>query len=110
MCNSCEAMMSQAGWSPAPQDRGLDEYPPEWQEDFTKLTVTIVSLSERYPDQVKIHIWDPRSLQGMIKSIRHWVRHYPTFIVNGHNKYVGWDTVQMENCIQSTIESIQSAI
>ncbi len=105
MCTSCEAMMSQARVGLPPQDRGLDEYPPEWQEDYKQLETTIIRLSERYTDQVRIHIWDPRSLQGMIKSIRHWVRHYPTFIVNGQNKFVGWDTVQMENCIQSTIES-----
>ena len=28
---------------------------------------------------------------GLWKSLRHWVRTYPTFIVNGQAKYAGWD-------------------
>ncbi len=107
---SCELMMSQVNLSKGAQDGVLDEYPPEWQADFNKLAATIIDLSNRYPDQLQIRIWDPRSLQGMIKSVRHWIRHYPTFIVNGQKKYAGWDTAQLEKHIQSSLESVNCAI
>lgn len=110
MCTSCEVMISQANLGPAPQERGLEEYPPEWQEDFKRLSATLISLSGRYQDQLQIRIWDPRSLQGMLKSIRHWVRRYPTYVVNGQKKYTGWDTSQLEKDIQSTVETADSAI
>ena len=81
--------MARANLDQAPHERGLDEYPPEWQEEFQRLSDVILNLSNRYQDSILIQIWDPRSLQGLIKSIRYWVRRYPTFIVEGQEKVTG---------------------
>ena len=102
--------MAQANLGQAPHERGLDEYPPEWQEEFKRLSATIFNLADRYQDQVQIRIWDPRSLQGLWRSIRHGVRRYPTFIVNGHNKLTGWDNDKLEQQIQAVLEIGKSAL
>ncbi|OGN90224.1 MAG: hypothetical protein A2Y88_06395 [Chloroflexi bacterium RBG_13_48_10] len=104
ICNSCEVMMAQANLGQAPHERGLDEYPPEWQEEFKRLASTIFNLADHYQDKVQIRIWDPRSLQGLWRSIRHGVRRYPTFVVNGHNKITGWDTIKLDQYIQAAVE------
>ena len=101
MCTTCETMMAQANLGQAPHERGLDEYPPEWQEEFKRLSATIFNLADRYQDQVQIRIWDPRSLQGMFKSIRYGVRRYPTFVVNGHEKVTGLDAALLEQVLRS---------
>lgn len=110
MCTTCEMMMAQANLGQAPQERGLDEYPPEWKEEFQRLSTTIFTLADRFQEQVQIRIWDPRSLQGMLRSIRHGVRRYPMFIVNGRNKIMGWDTTHLEQQIQAAVESRNSAL
>jgi hypothetical protein len=110
MCNSCEVMMAQANLGQAPQERGLDEYPPEWQEEFKQLSTTVFTLADQYQDKVQIRIWDPRSLQGLWRSIRHGVRRYPSFIVNGHNKLTGWDNDKLEQLIQADLETNKSAL
>lgn len=99
ICLSCEMLMARANLDQAPHERGLDEYPPEWQEDFQHLSDVVISLSTRYQDSILIQIWDPRSLQGLMKSIRYWVRRYPTFIVEGREKVTGWDVDQLEQHI-----------
>jgi hypothetical protein len=104
ICTTCEVMMAQANLGGAPHERGLDEYPPEWQDEFKRLSATIFNLADRYQDKVQIRIWDPRSLQDMWRSIRHGVRHYPTFIVKGHNKMTGWDTTILDQYIQAAVE------
>lgn len=91
--------MARANLDQAPHERGLDEYPPEWREDFQRLSDVVINLSNRYQDSILIHIWDPRSLQGLVKSIRYWVRRYPTFIVEGREKVTGWDVDQLEQRI-----------
>ena len=91
--------MARANLDQAPHERGLDEYPPEWQEEFQRLSDVVLDLSDHYQENVLIQIWDPRSLQGLLKSIRYWVRRYPTFIVNGQNKVTGWDLQQLEQHI-----------
>ena len=110
MCTSCEVMMSQVKVGQAPQERGLEEYPPEWQEEFKHLSSIVISLSEQYPNEVQIRIWDPRSLQGMWKSIRYGIRRYPTFIVDGRSKFSGWDTAELVQHLQSILEMGNSAI
>jgi histone acetyltransferase (RNA polymerase elongator complex component) len=36
---------------------------------------------------------------GIYKSLRHWIRKYPTFIVEGQETYAGWDKGQLENLL-----------
>lgn len=99
LCNSCELLMARANLDQAPPDRGLDEYPPDWQADFQRLTDLIYNLSDRYGDRVLIRIFDPRSWQGLIKALRHGVRRYPTFVVDGRTKIVGCDEGALEGAL-----------
>jgi hypothetical protein len=99
ICLSCEMLMARANLDKAPHERGLEEYPPEWWEEFQRLSDIVMDLSNRYGDSIRIQLWDPRSLQGLMKSIRYWVRRYPTFIVQGQNKITGWNLDQLEQQI-----------
>ncbi|HSB66453.1 MAG TPA: hypothetical protein VLD65_07730 [Anaerolineales bacterium] len=110
MCNPCELMMSQAGLGQAPEERGLEEYPQELKEEFARLSTTLYALAERFQGQVEIKVWDPRSLQGMWKCIRHGVRHYPTFIIGGRDKLTEPDMAKLEQVVHSALESGVSAI
>jgi len=91
--------MARANLDQAPHERGLDEYPPDWQAEFQRLSDVVLDLATRYQDNILIQIWDPRSLQGLMKSIRYWVRRYPTFIVEGREKVTGWNVEQLEQQI-----------
>lgn len=102
MCLSCEMIMAQANLDQGPYTRGLEEYPPEWQEDFRRLSAMIFSLADRYPNRLAIRIWDPRSFQGLLKSLRYGVRRYPAFIINGRTKVIGWNLEQVEQNLRTT--------
>ena len=99
LCQSCEMLMARANLGAAPPERGLDEYPPEWQADFQRLSALIFDLADRYRDRVLILVYDPRSLQGMMKAVRHGVRRYPTFVVGGRRKIVGADAAALEHAL-----------
>lgn len=93
--------MALANLGKAPYKRSLEEYPAEWREDFQRLSALILDLAARYGDRILIRIWDPRSLQGMFKSIHYGVRRYPTFVVNGHEKVTGLDAALLEQVLRS---------
>jgi hypothetical protein len=95
-------LMARANLDQAPAERGLDEYPPEWQEDFHRLSELIFDLAARYGNSILIRIWDPRSLQGLWKSIRYGVRRYPTFIIAGR-KIGGWEMAQLEQTLAKAL-------
>ena len=101
ICLSCEMLMARANMDKAPYERGLDEYPPEWKKDFQRLSDLVLDLAACYGDRILIRIWDPRSLQGMFKSIRYGVRRYPTFVINGHEKVTGLDAALLEQVLRS---------
>ena len=103
ICLSCEMLLARANLDTPPSERGLEEYPPEWQADFHRLSDWILDLAARYGNSVLIRIWDPRSLQGLWKSIRCGVRRYPTFVVAGR-KISGWNTVQLEQTLAKALE------
>jgi hypothetical protein len=102
-CQSCELMLARAGLDQAPPERGLDEYPPEWRADFERLSTLIFDLADRYRDEVLIRVFDPRSLQGLAKALRHRVRHYPTFVIAGCDKVVGYDEATLERTVSHAL-------
>lgn len=99
LCQSCEVMLASARLDQAPSERGLDEYPAEWQADFQRLSALIFDLAERYGDRVLIRIYDPRSLQGLVKALCHRVHRYPSFVIAGRDKIVGYDEAGLERSV-----------
>lgn len=99
ICSACELMIAQAEIDKAPYERGLDEFPPEWQADFQKFSKVILDLSLRYGDSIMIRIFDPRSLQGLIKAIRYRIHRYPTFVIDKGIKVIGLDAMKLEQVL-----------
>ncbi len=91
ICTACELVMAEAKVGERPTERALDEYPLEWQEEWLRLTEWVYDLAERYGDQIAIKVIDPQSPEGLLKSLRYRVRRYPTWVVDGKSRVVGWD-------------------
>jgi hypothetical protein len=101
ICNACELVLSEASLGEHPAKRGLDEYPEEWQDDYRRLTDWVYDLAGRYGEQILIKVIDPQSAEGLLKSLRYRVRRYPTWIVDGKTRVVGWDRQALEVALQS---------
>jgi hypothetical protein len=99
LCQTCELLLARAGLDQAPAVGGLDELPPEWQADFQRLSTLIFDLASRYGDRIMIRVYDPRSLQGLVKVVRYRARCYPTFVMAGRTKIAGWDVDALERAL-----------
>jgi hypothetical protein len=99
-CSPCELVLSEAGVGGDPASRGMDEYPQEWQAHFRKLTTWVYEIAERYGEGIVVKVIDPQSPEGLIKSLRHRIRRYPTWIVDGKVCAVGWDRAALEDALQ----------
>jgi hypothetical protein len=104
VCTACELVFSEAGVSEHPAERALDEYPQEWQDDYRRLTDWVYDLADRYGDRILIKVIDAQSPEGLLKSLRYWVRHYPTWVVNGRERIVGWDRQALEGALEQRVE------
>jgi hypothetical protein len=100
MCTACELILNEAGLAEHPAERALDEYPQEWQDDYRRLTDWVYDFADRYGDQILIKVIDPQSPEGLFKSLRYRIRSYPTWVVNGETRIVGWDRQALEAALQ----------
>ena len=60
--------------------RETDEYPLDLKEEYGKLSEWIHDLTRLYKHRLFIKLIDVQSPLGIYKSLRHWIRKYPTFI------------------------------
>lgn len=89
-CSHCQVFIDGVGVGGKIKRADLDAYPKEFMEEWQRLSDWILALTERYAGQLVIKITDAQSPQGLWKALRHGVRKYPTFIVEGE-KYRGWE-------------------
>jgi hypothetical protein len=99
-CSGCELILSEAEMGQHHTVSDLDEYPQEWQDEFQRLTDWVYDFADRYGDRILIKVIDPQSPEGLLKSVRYWIRRYPTWIIDGRTRVVGWDRLALEAALQ----------
>ena len=105
LCQACELVMARADLGQAPPQRGYEDLPPEWRADFERLSALIFDLAKRYAGSVVIRVYDPRSVRGMAKALRHGARRYPTFVVAGQTRITGWDAAALEGALAKRVQA-----
>ena len=102
-CAPCEALYDQAGIGVTVHKEIMQEYPPDLVQDYVRLSFWVEELAQRYGSGIRIRVIDPQSGLGLFKCLRHRVRKYPTFIINGKAKYTGWDKQALETLLQGAL-------
>ncbi|MGD8997654.1 MAG: hypothetical protein PVH80_06055 [Anaerolineae bacterium] len=98
-CMHCERLFSEAGIGTEVRREMQAGYPPQMLEEAGRLSTWLQELSARWGQQLHIRVIDPQSPEGLYKSLRYWVRRYPTFIINRRKKHTGWDPDAVERLI-----------
>lgn len=69
----------------------INEYPEDLKAEYLRLSEWVRDTRKTYGQQVVVRIVDPQSLGGLWKVLRHRIRRFPTFFVDGGEKVVGWN-------------------
>ena len=108
-CRHCTFFFDESGLQNEFNKKALDDYPQDLQEEVARLSDWVRDLSRLYKHRLVMRIIDAHSPVGMIKCLRHWIRQYPAFIINGKKAWVGWDKERLESLIDKHIQTaIQS--
>ena len=105
-CLHCEQIFAQAGLGQHVHQEDLDLYPPEFIEESERLANLLLRLVDRYGNRIRITVIDPQSLGGFVKSIRYWVRTYPTFIVNGREIIRGLNPAGLDEILEQALKGV----
>ncbi len=107
-CQHCELIWQQAGAGARLHQEQLEtSLPSEMSAEYGELSAWILDTVETYGGQVVFKIIDAASLEGMLKSVRYNARHYPAFIVEGKDKYIGTDFTQAKRLIDERVQQAQ---
>ena len=98
-CSHCQVFIDGVGVGEKIHRENINSYPPEFIEEWQRLSEWILELAETHPGQLTIRIVDAQSPQGIWKSLSKGVRKYPTFIIEGKQKYHGWDKGRLNDLI-----------
>ncbi len=96
---SCEAMLARANLGKPPNHRSLESLPPDWAEDYQKLSDLVHMLTDMFDGRIFFRFWDPRSLPGLLKCLRYSIRRYPSFVINHRMKINGWNIEDLMGAI-----------
>ncbi len=96
LCGTCELVLGHSQVRSSATERAMDEYPLEWRQDQQRLVEYVQELAQRYGERILIRVIDPQSPEGLLKSLRYRVRRYPTWVVEGKTRVVGWDRQALE--------------
>ena len=72
-------------------NREINEFPDDWKEEYLRVSSWAKHAAGHFGRGLVITIIDPQSLVGMWKALRHGIRRYPTMIIDGREKFAGWD-------------------
>jgi hypothetical protein len=98
-CSHCQVFIDGVGVGEKIHRENISSYPPEFIADWQRLSDWILEVARDYPGQLVIRVTDAQSPQGLWKALTKGVRKYPTFIIDGQEKYHGWDKDQLNNLI-----------
>lgn len=100
LCITCDALMTQAGLVVSQGQQPSELFPPDWMEDFKKLSDFILALKASFNGKLTIRVMDPRSPQGMVLALKNRIGRYPAFIIRGHGKVVGLHPEEVEDILR----------
>lgn len=69
----------------------INEYPEDLKAEYLRISEWVRNTRQKYGRQVVVRLVDPQSLGGMWKVLRHRIRRFPTFFVDGSDRVVGWE-------------------
>jgi hypothetical protein len=107
-CRHCKILFDQAGVEQKFREKEISEYPSDLREESMKLSDWIRELRRLYKHRLLIKLIDFQSPLGIYKSLRHRIRTYPTFIVEGKETYAGWDRDYLEGLLDRYMKASSS--
>lgn len=121
-CQHCEFVWQQVGEQTSPnsaagsmgskfhKEQLESSIPDDLKQEYADLSAWVRQAVESYGGRVTFKIIDAASFEGLIKSVRYGARHYPAFVIDGKDKFIGTDYRQARQLIDRRLASRSPAV
>jgi hypothetical protein len=102
-CAHCERLLDAADIGAQVHEEIRSSYPAQLKEEAARLAAWLRELSVRHRGRLRIRVVDPQSPLGLIRALRHGIRRYPAFVIDGQVHY-GWDLPALNRLIEEQVK------
>ena len=100
-CQHCEFVWDSVGFGKRIRaEQRTQALPADLQAEYAAIADWAAAARAQFGDQLRIRVVDVASVEGVIKAIRHRVRRFPTFIVDGSETIVGFDPERLDVALE----------
>jgi hypothetical protein len=104
-CQHCEVVWDSVGFGKHIRaEQRSAALPPDLQAEFTAIADWVAAARERFGERLQVKVVDVASVEGLIKSVRHRTRRFPAFVVDGHERVVGFDPERLNAILERRLE------
>jgi hypothetical protein len=96
-CLHCEAVWDQVGLgAPWHAEQRASALPADLAAEYTAISDWVGDAARRYGERLQIRLIDAASLEGVWNALRHRLRRFPAFLIDGRQSVAGFDRAQLE--------------
>lgn len=97
-CQHCEVVWSQVGLAQRfrADQRSSEQLPQDLQTQYHAISDWVLDACERFGERLQVRLVDAASIEGVWKAIRHRVRRFPVFVIDGSERVRGFDTARLD--------------
>lgn len=106
-CSHCQVFIDGVGIGDRVHREDMQSYPEDFIRDWQRMSGWVRDLAATFPSKLVIRITDAQSLRGLWIALTKGVRRYPTFIIDGDEKYQGWDREHLKEMLERRISGVQ---
>jgi hypothetical protein len=103
-CRGCGFFVKETNLDNAIRRSCDEDYPPEFKQLAEDLLRRVDDLRSLYMHRLQIQLVDAQSPWGIWMQVRHRIRKFPAFIVEGKAVHVGWDSEGLESVIDEALK------
>jgi hypothetical protein len=78
--------------------------PEELQAEYAAISDWVRQAFDRYGDRLTVKVVDVASVEGLYKAIRHRARRFPAFIIDGEERFIGFDPVRLNSALTARLD------
>lgn len=104
-CQHCEIVWGHLGLGDRLHaEERKSALPADLQAEYAAISDWAVQAFDRYGTRLTVKVIDAASIEGLYKAVRHRARRFPSFIIDGRERIVGFDRERLDGMLADRLE------
>ncbi len=104
-CQHCEIVWGHLGLGDRLHaEQRKSSLPADLQAEYAAISDWAQRAFDRYGDRLTVKVVDAASIEGLYKAVRHRARRFPSFIIDGQERIIGFDRERLDSLLADRLE------